>query len=938
MKAQTVVSRLRLAVCLPAASAAVFFGALACTPQPLGGGGSSNAGDCGDGVCGSGESVVSCPADCEDTQDLCAEIDEPCASTSDCCDGLICGANETCQEESSGECLQQGEECSVHADCCAGLSCAPDRTCQGEPNDDVVIPSTTKILAPADLDVLESVSDDLSEIVFGDETEALAQVGSNDVLVCGIYDPMLPYGMLRRVTSIDRSGGKVTLATEQAALTDAIQQGSFSREFTLTGDGAVMRRVADKDSAAGGVRLAEAEGVVMAFNDVGLYDADGDDATRSDRIWLDGSMSFTPTIRIDVDILDFAFNTMEFEIDSDLHGSLSVTASREGTFDRTEKLDELVLPPFYAWVGPVPLVVIPWVELHSGLSGTVTAGLTTNTRPDVDIHVDLAYQGLAWVPTSEVGEVSAEFDVPEVREGARGDATVWVGPRVYVSFYQLLFSGFYTDLRGVVRAEVDCESDPWWTLSAGTETGAGLFAGGAFGGTLAEYGMPLASDMEVLAEADGALCEPTEPAPWSRTYNVPSSGERALSVIATADGGSLVVGYLGGYDNALWVVKLDQLGQISWQRGFEDLGDGCDAVLHPEGGYIVLTKDGAWTFYLLHLDENGDLVWGNRYERTALSTPSMSYRCLAAYENSIFVGGAYDDDVWVAAFDTAGGLQWSVALDSATDPRGSGSVSALVPTSDGSVVAAGTAFNSFCESCSSGEDYWVVKLSSQGVPLWQNMYDSGSGNEDLYGLAADGTGGFLLAGKETALRSFARVARLDSEGNLTRSVRYYIDSSGSPSLYFVCGTPDGGFIAGGEVGGGTSSHDPWVLRLTSDLEVVWMTKYGGTEDEELTSNYGRSLAVYDDGSFLLLARSGDYYDDPTAVWLQRMSQAGSITYDEGISLVRTNLTGTHEDEHDILQEATDAVTRDIELTVTQVAPEDWTPLTTDAVVETQATP
>ena len=60
----------------------------------------------------------------------CAESGEACAANADCCTGLICGEDGTCEEEEVVECAEAGEACMANADCCDDLVCAEDGTCQ----------------------------------------------------------------------------------------------------------------------------------------------------------------------------------------------------------------------------------------------------------------------------------------------------------------------------------------------------------------------------------------------------------------------------------------------------------------------------------------------------------------------------------------------------------------------------------------------------------------------------------------------------------------------------------------------------------------------------------------------------------------------------------------------------------------------------------------
>jgi len=77
---------------------------------------------------------------------------------------------------------------------------------------------------------------------------------------------------------------------------------------------------------------------------------------------------------------------------------------------------------------------------------------------------------------------------------------------------------------------------------------------------------------------------------WERTYGG-SANDEGSSVVQTADGGYIVVGYghtIGGQD--VYIVKTDSIGNMIWERtyGVSGCADWAESVSQiSDSGYIV---------------------------------------------------------------------------------------------------------------------------------------------------------------------------------------------------------------------------------------------------------------------------------------------------------------------------------------------------------------
>ncbi|MCA9251595.1 MAG: hypothetical protein KDA54_10735, partial [Phycisphaerales bacterium] len=294
-------------------------------------------------------------------------------------------------------------------------------------------------------------------------------------------------------------------------------------------------------------------------------------------------------------------------------------------------------------------------------------------------------------PVSEF-DSNADFDAPNFRDGAKGSAKVWAGPRAELAAYGI--AGVYGELRGFVKGEVDASADPWWRLSAGAEALAGVFVR-VFDITIADYETdPITASIDLGNAGGPAPAGGSQVVAWSRTFQGSAdfdNTENPLAVIGTPDGGSLFAGgtssFSGGTRDA-WLIKLDKLGQISWQQAYDDINQAIAIVPHPAGGYVFLCSDvgsGIDEIILVHVDDNGDVIWANEYA----SEESIGGHTLVEVDGNFIVGGMYDfgpsGDMFLAAFDQDGQVLWANRIGGDKSDQ----IDGIAVDPDGNLVATG---------------------------------------------------------------------------------------------------------------------------------------------------------------------------------------------------------------------------------------------------------
>ncbi len=191
----------------------------------------------------------------------------------------------------------------------------------------------------------------------------------------------------------------------------------------------------------------------------------------------------------------------------------------------------------------------------------------------------------------------------------------------------------------------------------------------------------------------------------------------STSIQATADGGCIsagttnssngdITGFHGGGD--YWVVKLDKLGKLQWQKtyGGSFTENAFNIQITNDGGYIVAGYSNSF---------DGD-VSGNH-------------------------GDGYD--AWLVKLDKTGVIQWQKCYGGSQNEA----AYFIQLTSDGGYVVAGSARSSDGDlSCNAGMiDAWVFKISGNGDLEWQKDF-GGKDIDEAYCIQPLSDGSFITAG------------------------------------------------------------------------------------------------------------------------------------------------------------------------------------------------
>ncbi len=285
-------------------------------------------------------------------------------------------------------------------------------------NSEVIIPETTKVADQETRELLTEFNSETGVLRFSRPTTLLRSLEVEDILVSEPSGEAAPYGYLRKITTIipDESGN-VVLITEQAALDQAIKQGAISIERELQpGDikEVVYSTIQPGETQPEGIiesDIADRHSIIqpqpdliqrnyklidLNFDEV-LADADGDKQTKNDQFTINGHFRTDVKVIFDVNIQLFALQKAKLGVGLDESTSIELKGIASGVLRKEVPLAKIFFKPITFLIGPVPIVVVPSVDVFIGIDGRINALLTTKVEQSLDMLLGAEYsQSNGW--------------------------------------------------------------------------------------------------------------------------------------------------------------------------------------------------------------------------------------------------------------------------------------------------------------------------------------------------------------------------------------------------------------------------------------------------------------------------------------------------------------------------------------------------------------
>lgn len=230
----------------------------------------------------------------------------------------------------------------------------------------------------------------------------------------------------------------------------------------------------------------------------------------------------------------------------------------------------------------------------------------------------------------------------------------------------------------------------------------------------------------------------------ARSVQQTSDGGFIVAGTSSSNNGDLTNNY-GDFD--CWIVKLSGTGSIQWQKtlGGSKVDKASVVKLTSDGGFIIAgfteSSDEDVTFlhggsdmWIVKLNENGQMQWqktfgGSNSEEVVSMIPTNDGNYIAAgytqSEDGDVSGFHGNVDIWVVKFSDFGAILWEKSLGGTSQDV----VGDIRQSNDGGYIVAGSSSSNDGDISSNQGQYdcWIVQLSNIGNIQWQKslggMYD-----------------------------------------------------------------------------------------------------------------------------------------------------------------------------------------------------------------------
>ncbi|WP_309641011.1 T9SS type A sorting domain-containing protein [Flavobacterium sp.] len=350
---------------------------------------------------------------------------------------------------------------------------------------------------------------------------------------------------------------------------------------------------------------------------------------------------------------------------------------------------------------------------------------------------------------------------------------------------------------------------------------------------------------------------------------------------------------------------------IEWQKtlGGTEFDSARSILQTPDGGYIVAGSSisnngdvsgnhGGSDVWVVKLSSLGDIIWqkslggsGGDYATSIQLTTDEGYIVAGSSSstNGDISGNHGDSDFWVVKLSPVGNIVWQKSLGG----TGYDYATSIQQTSDDGYIVAGISMSNNGDASGNhgSQDYWVVKLSSLGDIVWQKSL-GGTNGDYATSIQQTSDHGYIVAGGSDSNNGDASgnhgsydfwVVKLSSEGDIVWQKS--LGGTDYDNANSIQQTSDGEYIVvgqsmsnNGDVSINHGSYDFWVVKLSSLGDIVWKKCLGGTN-----ADYANSIQQTTNGEYIVAGRSysndGDivsghheYYD----FWVILLNSSGTI--------------------------------------------------------------
>ena len=303
-----------------------------------------------------------------------------------------------------------------------------------------------------------------------------------------------PDGFLRKITSI--SSDKKTVYTTSATIEQGIYNGAFLKSHTLSPSGIkkfIGKKGISKSSYPTGFDFS------LNFDNVVLFDEDGNNLTIDDQITVTGNYAFTTQFGLGLNIDEGKLENLLFDNTTKESSSLKMLLSKnwQEPFEKEFNLAKYSFNPFVlCWiptVPPFPVVVRPEMDIFTGVSFASAFPSEISVSQEALLKAGLEYNNNSW---NLISYFSNDFDFSNPFSEGNSETKAHIEAKLSLMLYGIMGPG--TTVKDNLKLVV---SENSWKLSGGLEALVGINMG-VFSNSIEDVNKTIFDYEKLLAEGE----------------------------------------------------------------------------------------------------------------------------------------------------------------------------------------------------------------------------------------------------------------------------------------------------------------------------------------------------------------------------------------------------------------------------------------------------
>jgi hypothetical protein len=307
------------------------------------------------------------------------------------------------------------------------------------------------VLLGAEEDALLSGVTD-NGMVFSGSTAEIEKITNNSLLIMGVTEKT-PFGLLRKVTGVQKNGTEVVITSSDALLTDILKEGTITLQMKLLEKDFKLKSKMDGVLVTGPGKSFD--GLAVTLDNFEIF-RDGTKVAR-----LNGSIGISPEIDLTIKVGANEINEIKAVITLNKIDELTVTSNGAFSGGHEFVAAEFVHSPIII----DSLVFVPVVKIICGFNGTVSSEVTSGVRQDRVITSKLNYTNSNWSEDPLAYSETHDFTVPQITDNS--SLKIFSGPEITVNLFgipvqTIKATGFYS-------LEAQKTASPFWRLLIGND-------------------------------------------------------------------------------------------------------------------------------------------------------------------------------------------------------------------------------------------------------------------------------------------------------------------------------------------------------------------------------------------------------------------------------------------------------------------------------------